>query len=59
MPANARFVTAAYFLVMFGCTRLSNRIVHAEQCELLIHYVAGQGAVTLVRRIFAPKSAGE
>jgi putative Mg2+ transporter-C (MgtC) family protein len=45
LPVLALFVTAAYFLVMFGFTRFSNRIVHAEQCELLVDYVAGKGAV--------------
>ena len=45
MPLLVLFVTAAYFLVMFGFARFSSRIVHAEQCELLVHYVAGRGAV--------------
>jgi len=41
----ALFVTASYFLVMFGFSRLSSRIIHAEECELLVQYMAGEGAV--------------
>jgi putative Mg2+ transporter-C (MgtC) family protein len=51
LPVLALFVTAAYFLVMFGYTRLSNRIVHAEQCELLVDYVAGKGAVREILKL--------
>jgi putative Mg2+ transporter-C (MgtC) family protein len=45
LPILAVFVTAAYFLVMFGFSRLSNRIIHAEECILSVQYVAGEGAV--------------
>jgi putative Mg2+ transporter-C (MgtC) family protein len=45
LPVLAFFVTAAYFLVMFGYARLTRRVIHAEQCDLLVHYVAGEGAV--------------
>jgi putative Mg2+ transporter-C (MgtC) family protein len=45
LPILALFVTAAYFLVMFGFSRLSNRIIHAEECVLSVQYVAGEGAV--------------
>jgi putative Mg2+ transporter-C (MgtC) family protein len=51
LPVLALFVTAAYFLVMFGFTRLSNRIVHAEQCELQVHYVAGKGVVREILKL--------
>jgi putative Mg2+ transporter-C (MgtC) family protein len=51
LPVLALFVTAAYFLVMFGFTRFSNRIVHAEQCELLVDYVAGKGAVREILKL--------
>jgi hypothetical protein len=36
----ALFVTVSYFLVMFGFSRLSSRIIHAEECERLVQYVA-------------------
>jgi putative Mg2+ transporter-C (MgtC) family protein len=45
LPVLAIFVTGTYFLVVLGFSRLSGRLIHAEQCELLISYVAGQGAV--------------
>jgi putative Mg2+ transporter-C (MgtC) family protein len=45
LPVLALFVTASYFLVMFGFSRLSSRIIHAEECELLVQYMAGEGAV--------------
>jgi putative Mg2+ transporter-C (MgtC) family protein len=51
LPVLALFVTAAYFLVMFGYARLSSRIVHAEQCELLVHYLPGQGAVREILKL--------
>jgi putative Mg2+ transporter-C (MgtC) family protein len=51
LPVLALFVTAAYFLVMFGFARLSSRIVYAEQCDLLIHYMAGQGAVREILKL--------
>jgi putative Mg2+ transporter-C (MgtC) family protein len=45
LPVLALFVTAAHFLVMVGFARLSGRINLADQCELLVQYQAGQGAV--------------
>src|SRR5271155_3508094 len=45
LPILALFVTAAYFLVMFGFSRLSKRIIHAEECVLSVRYVAGEGAI--------------
>jgi putative Mg2+ transporter-C (MgtC) family protein len=49
LPILAIFVAGVHFLVMFGYARITNRIVTPEQCEILIHYVSGQGAV---REIF-------
>jgi putative Mg2+ transporter-C (MgtC) family protein len=51
LPVLALFVTATYFLVMFGFSRLSGRIVHSEDCELLIQYVAGEGAVREILKL--------
>jgi uncharacterized membrane protein YhiD involved in acid resistance len=33
LPVLALFVTGTYFLVMFGFSRLSGRIIHMEECE--------------------------
>jgi len=51
LPVLALYVTAAHFLVMFGYVRLTNRIILAEECELLVHYVAGQGAVREIMKL--------
>ncbi len=56
LPILALFVTSAYFLVMFGYARLSSRIVHAEQCELLVRYVAGQGAAREIMKVCAGRA---
>lgn len=45
LPVLALYVTGAHFIVMFGFTRLASRMSLADQCELLVHYLAGQGAV--------------
>lgn len=45
LPVLALYVTAAHFLVMVGFTRLTARLNVTDQCELLIHYQAGQGTV--------------
>lgn len=45
LPVLAIFVTVSYFVVMFGFSRLSRLIVRAEECELLVHYLPGEGAV--------------
>jgi putative Mg2+ transporter-C (MgtC) family protein len=51
LPVLALYVTAAHFLVMVGYTRLANKVILAEQCELLIHYLAGQGAVREILKL--------
>jgi putative Mg2+ transporter-C (MgtC) family protein len=51
LPILALFVTATYFLVMFGFARLSSRIIHAEECELMVQYVAGEGVVREVLKL--------
>ncbi len=51
LPILALFVTGTYFLVMFGFARLSSRIIHAEECELLVQYVAGEGVVREVLKL--------
>lgn len=45
LPILALYVTAAHFLVMVGFTRITSRLMLADQCEILVHYRAGQGAV--------------
>jgi putative Mg2+ transporter-C (MgtC) family protein len=51
LPVLALFVTGTYFLVMFGFSRLSGRIIHMEECELLVQYVAGEGAVREILKL--------
>jgi putative Mg2+ transporter-C (MgtC) family protein len=51
LPVLAIFATATYFLVMFGFSRLSSRIVHAEECELVVEYKAGEGAVREILKL--------
>jgi putative Mg2+ transporter-C (MgtC) family protein len=51
LPILALFVTGTYFLVMFGFARLSSRILHSEECELLIQYVPGEGAVREILKL--------
>jgi putative Mg2+ transporter-C (MgtC) family protein len=51
LPVLALYVTGAHFLVMVGFTRLTGRINLADQCELLVHYLAGQGAVREVLKL--------
>jgi putative Mg2+ transporter-C (MgtC) family protein len=51
LPVLALFATATYFLVMFGFSRLSSRIVQAEECELLVEYKAGEGAVREILKL--------
>jgi putative Mg2+ transporter-C (MgtC) family protein len=50
LPVLALYVTAANFLIMYGYARITRRIL-SEQCELLIHYVAGQGAVREIMKL--------
>ncbi len=50
LPVLALCVTAAHFLVMYGYTRITHRILSA-QAELLIHYHAGKGAVQAVLQL--------
>jgi putative Mg2+ transporter-C (MgtC) family protein len=45
LPVLALYVTVAHFLVMIGFTRITSRILLTEQCGILVHYQAGQGAV--------------
>jgi putative Mg2+ transporter-C (MgtC) family protein len=51
LPVLALYVTAAHFLVMFGFTRIASRISFAEPCELVIHYLAGQGTVREILKL--------
>lgn len=51
LPVLAIFVTGSYFLVVFGFSRLSSRIIHAVDCELLIQYVAGEGAIREILKL--------
>jgi putative Mg2+ transporter-C (MgtC) family protein len=50
LPVLALFVTAAYFLIMYGYARVTQRIL-SEQCELLVHYLAGKGAVREIMKL--------
>ncbi|MGH8230782.1 MAG: MgtC/SapB family protein [Steroidobacteraceae bacterium] len=50
LPVLALFVTGAHFLIMYGYTGLTHRILSA-QAELLIHYRAGKGAVHEITRL--------
>jgi putative Mg2+ transporter-C (MgtC) family protein len=50
LPVLALFVTAAYFLIMYGYARLTRRIL-SEQSELLVHYLAGKGAVREIMKL--------
>lgn len=47
LPLLALFVTAAHFLVVFGYSRLANRIL-SEHAEVHVHYTPGKGAVEKV-----------
>jgi len=51
LPILALYVAGAHFLVMFGFARLSKRIILSEQCELVVHYLAGQGAVREILKL--------
>jgi putative Mg2+ transporter-C (MgtC) family protein len=51
LPVLALYVTAAHFLVMVGFARVTSRIILADQCELLVHYSAGQGAVREILKL--------
>jgi len=50
LPVLALYVTAVHFLVMFGYARLTRRS-SAQQSELLIHYLAGKGAVRDIMKL--------
>jgi putative Mg2+ transporter-C (MgtC) family protein len=50
LPILAIFVTAAYFLVMYGYTRFTRRTLSA-QSELLITYQAGKGTVRDIMKV--------
>lgn len=51
LPVLALYVTAAHFLVMVGFARVTSRLILADQCELLIHYEAGQGTVREILKL--------
>jgi putative Mg2+ transporter-C (MgtC) family protein len=51
LPILALYVAGAHFLVMFGFARLSKRIILSEQCELVVHYLAGQGTVREILKL--------
>jgi putative Mg2+ transporter-C (MgtC) family protein len=51
LPVLALYVTGAHFLVMVGFTRITGRINLADQCELVVHYQAGQGAVREILKL--------
>jgi putative Mg2+ transporter-C (MgtC) family protein len=51
LPVLALYVTAAHFLVMVGFARLTSRMSLADQCELLVHYQAGQGTVREILKL--------
>jgi putative Mg2+ transporter-C (MgtC) family protein len=50
LPVLALFVTAAHFLIMYGYTRVTHRILSAR-AELQIQYRAGKGAVQEITRL--------
>jgi putative Mg2+ transporter-C (MgtC) family protein len=50
LPILALFVTGAHFLVMYGYTGITHRMLSA-QFELLIHYRAGKGAVQEITQL--------
>jgi putative Mg2+ transporter-C (MgtC) family protein len=55
LPMLAVYVTAVHFLVMYGYARLTSRIL-LEQCELLIQYIAGKGAVREIIKLCTGRS---
>jgi putative Mg2+ transporter-C (MgtC) family protein len=56
LPVLALYVTGAHFLVMVGFARITQRINLAEQCDLLIHYSAGQGTVREIIKLCAGRA---
>jgi putative Mg2+ transporter-C (MgtC) family protein len=50
LPLLAIYVTAAYFLIMYGYAHLTRRIL-SGQSELLVQYLAGQGAVREIMKL--------
>ncbi len=51
LPVLALYVAGTHFLVMFGFARISKLIILSEQCELVVHYVAGQGTVREILKL--------
>lgn len=45
LPLLALFVTAAHFLVVYGYTPITRRILAAERAELHVRYAPGKGVV--------------
>jgi putative Mg2+ transporter-C (MgtC) family protein len=52
LPVLALFVTGAHFLVVFGYTRVANRIP-GEHAELHIRFVPGKGAIEKIMQVCA------
>ena len=50
LPLLALFVTAAHFLVVFGYSRVANRIL-AEQAEIHVKFTPGKGTVEKVMQM--------
>jgi putative Mg2+ transporter-C (MgtC) family protein len=50
LPLLALFVTAAHFVVVYGYTRLANRIL-SEHAEIHLQYAPGKGAVEKVMQM--------
>jgi putative Mg2+ transporter-C (MgtC) family protein len=55
LPVLALFVACAYFLVMYGYTVITRRIL-SEQAELIITYQAGKGTVREIMKVCAGRA---
>jgi len=51
LPVLALYVTATHFLVMVGFARLAGRLLVTEQCDLVVHYRAGQGTIREILKL--------
>ncbi len=56
LPALALFVAGVHFLVMIGFARLTQRIMLAGQCDIVVEYVPGQGAVSSIMKLCSGRS---
>jgi hypothetical protein len=45
LPLLAIYVTGVHFLIMVGFSQATRRLHTAEECELLVYYLAGAGTV--------------